>query len=90
MTNIVQAVQAAVQGIVRSQSRAACGLCRVCGTSPYVTREDETTTAKNKPPRAYMDACTPCTPCTGHERHRLAFFHTLHARTHTLHNHNFI
>jgi|GEM_PF-1940249 len=53
--NIVQGVQAVVQGIVQSQSRAARGLCRVCSTSLYVTREKQTaTTAKNKTALAYM------------------------------------
>jgi len=52
--NVVQGVQAVVQGIVQGQSHAARGLCRVCSTAPYVTRERETETIKNKTaPRVY-------------------------------------
>lgn len=53
--NVVQGVQAVVQGIVQGQGRAARGLCRVCGTSLYVTRENKTTTITiNKTALAYM------------------------------------
>ncbi|PPK72657.1 hypothetical protein B0F88_10390 [Methylobacter tundripaludum] len=55
MLNIVQGVQAVVQGIVQSQSRAVRGLCRVCSTALYVTREKQTTaTTKNKTALAYI------------------------------------
>ena len=55
--NIVQGVQAVVQGIVQGQSRAVRGLCRVCSTALYVTREKQNpTTDKNKTALAYM-AC---------------------------------
>jgi|APLak6261668527_1056067.scaffolds.fasta_scaffold03309_2 hypothetical protein len=53
--NIVQGVQSVVQGIVQGQSRAARGLCRVCSTFLYVTRENTTpSTTKNKTALAYM------------------------------------
>jgi len=54
--NSVQGVQAVVQGAVRSQSRAARGLCRVCGTSPYVTREIVTAIIEKQTALAYI-AC---------------------------------
>jgi hypothetical protein len=43
MSKIVQGVQALVQGVVQGQSLAARGLCRVCSTSLYVTREEQNT-----------------------------------------------
>lgn len=55
MSKIVQGVRAVVRGIVQGKSRAARGLCRVCSTSLYVTREKQTTTTtQNKTTLAYM------------------------------------
>lgn len=56
VVNIVQGVQAVVQGIVHGKSRAVRGLCRVCGTPLYVTRENKPNATKNKTALAYI-AC---------------------------------